>query len=93
MPFRGVPSPFVDRFKIVGKSGEREGARGGALLETNLIWKAKNAISRHHELRNPTLGGGMMWTQLRICVHVGTCLPLDVHLSRWVAHAYVGQIF
>ena len=32
MPFRGVPSPFVSGFKIVGKSGEREGG-GGPLLE------------------------------------------------------------
>ena len=82
----GVPSPFVSGFKIVGKSGKCRrhesfirGGGGGPPLEFFLIWQAQNAISQHLELKHPTfLGGGggaeMMWTQLRICVHVGTRL-------------------
>ena len=84
MPFRGVPSPFVSGFKIVGKSGERYFPASGA-QKCHLFFFFFFFFGGG--------GGGVTWTQLPICIHVGTCLPLDVHLSRLVAHAYVGQIF
>ena len=93
MPFRSVPSPFVSGFKIVGKSGERKGGGGSPGKIFNLEGQKRYFPASRAQKSHFFRGGGMMWTQLRICVHVGTCLPLDVNLSRWVAHAQVGQIF
>ena len=76
---RGVSSPFVSGFKIVARIQVRQTPKaravyaGGGSPVKILIWKAKNAISRHLESEIPL--GFFCWggddvdsaTYLRTC--------------------------